>query len=155
MYLQLMWRILSSNSFQILISSVVTMPSYTVRIPTPSAAEIANLWQVGQFNTPYSGLLNVYWINSTKQVLLHMGSSWYIQDDGYITDSLADMLNVRKSILEVENMRVGVNIPDMFDYNVPADDEMYRQIHKCTWSDYTCDFMTICADLYFPIDCDS
>ena len=122
------------------------LPIYSVRIPKP---DVAALEQLAQFDTP-DGLLQVFWIENTRQVVLEFSDEWYIQNDGYITDSVAEVLAVKESVINVKNLKAGNRYdPSTFSY---ADPEMERQIYNCMWSDYTCDHMIIQADLDYPYD---
>lgn len=129
--------------------------NYSVRIPMPDIAahDGVALEQLAQFTTP-DGLIAVYWIRSTNQAVFEFGDKWYIQNDGYITDSIAEILGVKESVIKVKNLRVGERVgsisePFVFNY---ADPEMARQFYTCFWSDYTCDYMIMQADLDYPYD---
>ncbi len=123
-----------------------SFPSYSIHIPKP---DIDGIEQLAQFGTP-DGPIAVFWIRDTHQVVLEFDDEWYIQSDGYITDSVAEILGVKASVIDVENLCVG-NKFDMSTFDF-ADPEMARQIYNCTWSDYTCDYMILQADLYYPYD---
>ena len=121
-------------------------PNYSVRIPAP---DVATLEQLAQFDTP-DGLLQAFWVRDTRQVVLEFGDKWYIQGDGYILDSVAEILCIKESVINVHNLKAG-NLfdPSTFD---EADPEMARQIYNCMWSDFTCDYMIMQADLDYPYD---
>ena len=120
--------------------------NYSVRIPMP---DVAALEQLAQFYTP-DGVLEAFWICDTRQVVLQFGANWYIQNDGYILDSVAEILCIKESVITVNNLKAG-NLfdPSTFSY---ADPEMENQIYNCMWSDYTCDHMIMQADLDYPYD---
>lgn len=121
-------------------------PVYSVRIPQP---DVAALEQLAQFDTP-DGLLEVFWIPGTRQVVLEFCDEWYIQNDGYILDSVSEILGIKESVIHVDNLKAGNRYdPSTFSY---ADPEMARQIYNCMWSDYTCDHMILQADLSYPYD---
>ena len=119
--------------------------NYSVCIPTPDVNSA--LEPLAQFTTP-DGLVDVYWIRSTNQAVLEFNAKWYIQNDCYITDSIAEILGIKESGITVRNLRAGA----MFDSCSYADSEMTRQFYKCMWSDYTCDHMFMQADLDYPYD---
>lgn len=121
--------------------------NYSVRIPKP---DVAALEQLAQLDTQ-DGLLEVFWIRGTRQVVLVFGDEWYIQNDGYILDSVSEILGIKESVITVSNLKAGNRYdPSTFSY---ADAEMARQIYNCMWSDYTCDHMILQADLSYPYDC--
>lgn len=121
--------------------------NYSIPIPTP---DVAPLEQLAQFTTPDDGLILVYWIRNTQQVVLEYGDQWYIQNDGYITDSIAQILNVKESVITIDNLCVG-NIFDSSSFKY-SDPEMSRHIYTCCWSDYTCDYLIMQADINYPYD---
>ena len=121
-------------------------PDYSIRIPAP---DIAALEQLAQFSTP-DGVLCVYWSRDTHQAILEFNDKYFIQNDGYITDSVAEILGIKESLIMVGNLTVG----NLFDSSSlsPADPEIARSIYDCKWSDYTCDYMFMQADLDYPYD---
>jgi hypothetical protein len=140
-------------------ASFTTNPSanYSICIPMPNISarsgdesdEPNALEQLAQFTSP-DGLIAVYWMRSTNQAVLEFQDKWYIQNDCYITDSIAEILGVKESSITVTNLLAGNKFdPSSLTY---ADSEMVRQIYKCTWSDYTCDHMLMQADLYYPYE---
>ena len=116
------------------------------RIPKPN---LSGMEQLAQF-VSCDGVLNVYWVRDIKQVILEFNDRWYTQNDGYITDSIAEILAIKESTITFHNLRTS-NLfdPAKFKY---ADDEMSNVIHICTWSDYACDYMFMRADLDYPYD---
>ena len=117
-----------------------------LRIPKPNLSGMEQLAQLAS----YDGVLNVYWVRDIAQVLLEFNDRWYTQNDGYITDSIAEILAIKESTITFHNLRTS-NLfdPAKFKY---ADDEMSNGIYICTWSDYACDYMCMRADLDYPYD---
>lgn len=121
-----------------------TAPTYCYLIPRPSF-EDDTLEQLAQFTTQSDGFITVYWIRATKQVVINQEfpwrseEKWYIQPDGYITDSIAEIVGVKQSVIEVQNFNVGHSY-DMSTFH-PQDEEMTNNFYNCKWSDYTCDHL--------------
>ncbi len=122
------------------------MNNYSIPIPAPS---MDDLEQLAQFSTP-DGVLCVYWKRETQQAILEFNDHYYVQNDQYITDALAEILNIREPTIVVKDLRVGNMFEvDKLDY---ADSEMVQSIYNCKWSDYTCDYLIMQADLDYPCD---
>lgn len=121
--------------------------SYSVRIPEPS---MKVLEQLAQFSTSDGRDLNVYWNRSSNQAILHFGENWYIQNDRYILDSISEIVGVKESVIYVRNIYAG-NMYDLSTFKL-MDAEMARAFYNCKWSDYTCDYIILKADLWYPLD---
>lgn len=129
-----------------------TEPAYSLSIPCPSFEDDV-LKQLAQFTTESDVILTVYWNAETKQVILceHTPWSkdkWYIQPDGYITDSLAEIISVKASLIDVHNLRVGHSY-DMSTFCLQNND-MTNNFYACTWSDYACDHLILQGHLVYP-----
>jgi hypothetical protein len=117
-----------------------------IRIPMPDVEGIEQLAQIG---TP-DGLICVYWVRDTNQAVFEYGTKWYIQDDTYILDAMSEILGIKESKITVMNLIVGnMNDPTTFNY---ADEALSNAIYNCKWSDYTCDYLIMKADLDYPYD---
>ena len=117
-----------------------------ISIPVPDNEGIE---QLAQISTP-DGLICVYWVRDTKQAVFEYGDKWYIQDDTYIIDAVSEILGINDSAITVKNLIVGnMHDPTSFNY---ADDVMSDAIYNCKWSDYTCDYMIMQADVNYPYD---
>ena len=124
----------------------ISLNNYSIPIPTPSMDDLEKL---AQFSIP-DGVVCVYWKRETQQAIIELNDAYFVQNDQYITDALAEILNIRESTIVVKDLRVG-NIFELgkLDY---ADSEMVQSIYKCKWSDYTCDYLVMQADLHFQHD---
>jgi hypothetical protein len=92
----------------------------------------------------------VFWLRDTKQAVIEFDDEWYIQGDDYIVDSIAEIVGVKGSVITATNLRAGNMFdPSSFAY---ADPVMSRSFTNCMWSDFTCDYMILCADLHYPTD---
>ena len=69
--------------------------------------------------------IDVFWISNNRQVAFYVGGVWYGQKDGYVIDSLYELLG-------------SVNIQKLFlssGYREKrADAQSYYDIYDCEWS---------------------
>jgi hypothetical protein len=112
-----------------------------IRIPMPDVVAIE---QLAQFSTP-NGLICVYWVRDTKQAVFEHKDNWYIQNDSYIIDALSEILGIKESNITVDNLLTG-NMHDASSFCY-ADTAMSNGIYQCKWSDYTCDYLIMQADV--------
>jgi hypothetical protein len=131
----------------------VNKPAYSLTIPIPSLEE-DTIKQLGQFITECDGTLCVYWNTATKQVIINQlkdwgtKDAWYIQPDGYITDSIGEILAVKESLIGIYNLRVGHSY-DMSTFTF-QDNDMTNNFYSCKWSDYACDHLIMQGNLKYP-----
>ncbi len=110
---------------------------------------MAELEQFAQFST-HDGVVCVYLNRSSQQVILERNGEWTIQDDGYITDSLAEVLAIKGSTIHVRQLSM-CNMYDPASSFEHLDDEMVNHFYNCKWSDYTCDYLLLQGDLSYPL----
>lgn len=122
---------------------------YSNPIPCPNF-DLDDIEQLAQFSTP-DGRIAVYWIRSTKQAVFNYGDRWYIQPNANILFAISEIVGVKPSVIDVINLYVG----NRHDYanTVKRQDGTFTQwFHECEWTDYTCDYNIIQADLTYPVD---
>lgn len=122
--------------------------TYSVSIPMPSF-EDDTLKQMAQFNIHNNGVISVFWNRDTKQIILNKNDEWWIQDDGYIVDALGEILGVKGSIIQAGNMSMW-NIHDRDGSFEAFDNIMTNHFYDCKWSDYSCDYLVLQGDIWYP-----
>jgi len=108
---------------------------YTIPIPEPRT--ISDLQQLAQITTP-DGVVRVYWIKHTSQVVIHFDDEWHIQPNGRIDESIGNYLGY-----DVLDMKVSGMLLFDKDYinGQSAPKEMEKQLLGCEWSDFALDKM--------------
>lgn len=122
--------------------------TYSVSIPKPSF-EDDNLEQLAQFSVHNDGVICAFWNRSTKQVILNYDDEWFIQDDGYIVDALGEILGVKGSVIQAENLSMW-NVHDPGMSFEAFDNILTNRFYECKWSDYTCDYLVLQGDIHYP-----
>ncbi len=129
----------------LILSTMVSNP--LIRIPMP---DMDGIEQLAQFSSP-DGLIAVYWMRDTKQAVFEYNDNWYIQDDTYILDALSEILGIKESRITVKDLIIR-NKNDYSSTSCYADEVLSNAIYHCKWSDYTCDYLIMQADLDYPYD---
>ena len=108
---------------------------YTIPIPEPR--HISDLQQLAKITTP-DGVLDVYWIKKTSQVVIQFDDEWHIQPNGRIAESIGNYLGY-----DVLDMKVsGMFLFDRdFKNGKSAPKDMEEKLLDCEWSDYALDKM--------------
>ena len=103
---------------------------YSISIPTPPTLEPYT--QIGFVTTWENTLLLVYWASDINQVLLLNGSKgWFMQPNGRIIDSLAELLNVPARDIQLGR----VFFMKHTEIEVPKDADVW-EIYDHTWARY-------------------
>jgi hypothetical protein len=122
---------------------------YSIPIPRPDLTS-DDIEQLAQITTP-DGLVCVYWIRATNQAVFNYGDSWYIQPNANILYAISEIVGVKESVIDVINLYVG-NRHDYANTFKLEDLTFTKWFYECTWTDYTCDYNIIQADLTYPVD---
>jgi hypothetical protein len=120
-----------------------------ISTPIPPPAAESGLFGLAWFSTPL-GPLTVYWWDLYKSVVLHISYSnlWFIQNNGLIRDSIADIFNWESSLItadELQQFRYTSGFTGGY-YNLPED--LTSKFLECEWSDYACDRRPIRGHLF-------
>ena len=103
---------------------------YSISIPTPPTLEPYT--QIGFVTTWENTLLLVYWASEINQVLLlNASKGWFIQPNGRIIDSLAELLNVPAADIQLGRLFL---MKDK-EIEVPKDADIW-EIYDHTWARY-------------------
>ena len=108
---------------------------YTIPIPEPR--HISELQQLAQITTP-DGVVDVYWINKTTQVVIHFDDEWHIQPNGRIDESIGTYLGY--DVLDMKASRMLLFDRD-FKNGKSAPEDMEQKVLGCEWSDFALDKM--------------
>ena len=98
---------------------------YCIRIPTPALP--GELKHIAHVETP-RGDVNVYSLNAREQIVMQHGDAWYLQPDNYTLDSIADVLKIQPSMLDVQEESLYATFEDgrkfkpdeVFEYKFPG-----------------------------------
>jgi hypothetical protein len=122
---------------------------YSIPISMPDLSS-DSIEQLAQISTP-DGIVVIYWLRSTQQAVLNYGDRWYIQPNGNILHAIAEVVGVKNSTIQVDRLYVGNR--HKYEETVKLQDENYTQwFYECEWTDYTCDYNIIQADIHYPVD---
>jgi len=111
---------------------------YTIPIPKPDDA--ANLQQLAQIKRGKLELFEFFWRSETRQVVIcRSQSSWFIQPNALIMNSLSALLNCKPCNIIAKD----VYIFDSPQKSAPANAETNIALYSCEWSDYAMDKMCI------------
>lgn len=82
-------------------------------------------------------------------MILNYDDEWFIQDDGYIVDALGEILGVKGSVIQAENLSMW-NVHDPGMSFEAFDNILTNRFYECKWSDYTCDYLVLQGDIHYP-----
>jgi hypothetical protein len=103
---------------------------YSISIPTPST--LAPYTQVGFITTWDNSLILIYWVSEINQVLLLNGNKgWFLQPNGRIIHSLAELLNVSAEKIQLDRLFFMKHT----HIEVPNDSDIW-EIYDHTWDHY-------------------
>ena len=108
---------------------------YTIPIPEPRF--ISDLQQLAQITSP-DGVVDVFWVKKTSQIVIHFDDEWHIQPNGRIDESIGNYLGYDVLDMKVSNMFL---FDREFKNGKSAPEEMEKQLLGCEWSDFALDKM--------------
>lgn len=114
-----------------------------LRIPMPDMYTVQQLAQI----TTRDGHIEAYWWRECRKAVLEYNGEWYLVNDGYITDAVAELLGVKESTMKVARL---VQFDTDSTPREVQDDQEMNGLLECAWSDYGSDCMAFQAEFDYP-----
>ena len=132
--------------------------SYNIPIPEPKFLS----QKLARITTSDDGVIEVFWLADTRQVVFHLSnvasladpevyaennsSSWFIQDDGSIIDSLCYYLPFH--YYQILFNKIFVFEDQTLTRGKAATVALESDIYDCEWSDFACEKMVLHMDAF-------
>jgi hypothetical protein len=121
------------------------MPYISTFIPEPSAEFLAAAARpLATFSFDF-GVMTFYWWTVEQSVLVRCSDSngrneWFLQPDGSIRRSIADLLD-DDYYLKLKELMIFTSLE--YKHGIAAPQRLRDDFFRCEWSDYACDLRVI------------
>ena len=120
--------------------------------PIPRPDQFDNMTQLAQIQLPRDGLLSIYWIKQTEEVVYERRqgetATWYKLPDGEIGASCASILEVSVILFQVYDLRIFEGRPPHQSVYM-ADAKIKADFLLCNWSDYAKSNMAVQCEFVY------